>query len=1010
MGKANDSIKYNRSYPEFNGTDEGMIQHKERSGAKAAALIPTTTFVASATAAMLLLLLALARIALVRPALLTVTTNSAQVEVRTDLEGSEDAYPLVYLLVPYEPGQRDPVTPGGRLRLSEQEVEALSDPVLQGEIYTRVEQLLFQGLDNRFDYLLLFCSEDENGELVLRREALYIRMVRIGDPDSPNRPGPIPDDSTPKGPLAIAITPAPATPAPDPATPPQTATSSATATATSSATATATSTATATPYDETTPYIPPTDDSTPTPVVPHGITIRIIGGGQGFAGTDPEHLSSASELQANPGETVYIKGVPEDTDDVHYLFARYEVTSGSVSNWTSSSFVMGSTDVELTFTFVRAYRLSVVNEMPAWGTATYQGTSQDFPAGESVSIHCEPSTHYEFVVAHDETEHYYFTDPDFTFPMPEQDLTLFVMFDKILVGLTIEPASGGSCSYSPDAEMEVGNTYYFQEGSTVTIAATGVIEDHVFAGYYVNGSSTLITDDPLTLTMDADTTVTPVFSQLYTIRITNNAPAYGTVTCNGTTLNGTTPAMTVKAAEGETITFQASPVAGSEISGVEIEPPGAGTLASAGGTYTYTVGDQSASILVNFAPRAGHAINISVDPAGSGSYTFASTPAYPQDNFPADVDFTVTATPAAGYRFLRMEVNGGSGGGPITDSPATFTMPEADVNIVLYFEEIPKYGIWVGRNIEEANVFVSGTGVETTSDGYRAPEGTVITLSYSMANSNYAFDHYTVNGTAITGNTFTLTEDTEVVAVFRYLWHEIDVGTDPVDLGTVTVSCADPDALYLDGEYYCLEGTTVTFSYMLPDAIAADYRFVGYRVNGTLITGNTYTVTSDITVTAVFESKYHDMFITSEGGANYVSPTYWPHKQEDQSLNITWGPNEGYQFSHWTVTDAKSYTLNGDNSGGTVVMGTKDVHVVVYFEMMPGYHTIDVEPENYGYGSTSLSKYIAQVGETVTVTANPYTGYHFVSMVIDGVPYTDASVPIVMPAHDVTGTVYFEPD
>ena len=207
-------------------------------------------------------------------------------------------------------------------------------------------------------------------------------------------------------------------------------------------------------------------------------------------------------------------------------------------------------------------------------------------------------------------------------------------------------------------------------------------KDHVFAGYYVNGSSTLITDDPLTLTMDADTTVTPVFSQLYTIRITNNAPAYGTVTCNGTTTDGDHPTVTVKAAEGETITFQASPVAGSTISGVMVSPEGAGTLASAGGgTYTYTVGDQSASILVTFAPRAGHGISISVDPAGSGSYTFASTPTYPQDNFPADAEFTVTATPAAGYRFLRMEVNGGSGGGPITDSPATFTMPEADVNM-----------------------------------------------------------------------------------------------------------------------------------------------------------------------------------------------------------------------------------------------------------------------------------------------------------------------------------------
>ena len=43
MGKANDSIKYNKSYPEFNGLGEGMIKHKERSGAKAAALIPATT-------------------------------------------------------------------------------------------------------------------------------------------------------------------------------------------------------------------------------------------------------------------------------------------------------------------------------------------------------------------------------------------------------------------------------------------------------------------------------------------------------------------------------------------------------------------------------------------------------------------------------------------------------------------------------------------------------------------------------------------------------------------------------------------------------------------------------------------------------------------------------------------------------------------------------------------------------------------------------------------------------
>ena len=1081
MGKANDSIKYNRSYPELNGTDEGMIQHKERSGAKAAALIPTTTFVASATAAMLLLLLALARIALVRPALLTVTTNSAQVEVRTDLEGSEDAYPLVYLLVPYEPGQRDPVTPGGRLRLSEQEVEALGDPVLQGEIYTRVEQLLFQGLDNRFDYLLLFCSEDENGELVLRREALYIRMVRIGDPDSPNRPGPIPDDSTPKGPLAIAITPAPATPAPDPATPPQTATSSATATATSSATATATSTATATPYDETTPYIPPTDDSTPTPVVPHGITIRIIGGGQGFAGTDPEHLSSASELQANPGETVYIKGVPEDTDDVHYLFARYEVTSGSVSNWTSSSFVMGSTDVELTFTFVRAYRLSVVNEMPAWGTATYQGTSQDFPAGESVSIHCEPSTHYEFVVAHDETEHYYFTDPDFTFPMPEQDLTLFVMFDKILVGLTIEPASGGSCSYSPDAEMEVGNTYYFQEGSTVTIAATGVIEDHVFAGYYVNGSSTLITDDPLTLTMDSDTVVTPVFKQLYTIRFANDLPSYGTITCNGLTANEEHPAISVKAPEGETLSFQLTPRTGCEVGTVEVDPSGGGTLSSSGSTYTFTVGTGNANIYVYFGPKPGHQIHVSTVPDEDFLGCEITADIYGVDEtFPPGATVTITPELEGPYAYDHMVINGGSySNAEFRDNPVSITMPDANVYVTIYFTEIQLYTLTGYTDPDEkGDVYISGTGVEETSDGYTAPEGTLVTFSVDIDDEDYVLDYYTVNGTRIDGNTWPVSADALILAVLKPAWHEIHTTTDPEGIGSVLVS--GDHANYVDGYYECYDNTSVSFEYVLGDDFVDDYRFVRYEVNGTPISNNSTTVTGDITVTAVFESKYHDIHISAdpEEGMVYV-PTHPPTKEGD-TVSFNWTTSSGYEYSGYDFTSGEFSNPSVTSSSCSFTMGDTDVSVTIHFVpthtvtvqvMTPGGDAslvntnpvgegktvqISVSPDT-GYhldyltvnggtpttsttftmpasdvlvqvyfaagvttypisitaspaegGIASASESAAAPGTTVYVSVGANSGYRFVNMVVDGVPYTDESISFIMPAHAVNGIAYFE--
>ena len=566
--------------------------------------------------------------------------------------------------------------------------------------------------------------------------------------------------------------------------------------------------------------------------------------------------------------------------------------------------------------------------------------------------------------------------------------------------------------------MEVGNTYYFQEGSTVTIAATGVIEDHVFAGYYVNGSSTLITDDPLTLTMDADTTVTPVFSQLYTIRITNNAPDYGTVTCNGTTTDGDHPTVTVKAAEGETITFQASPVAGSEISGVEIEPPGAGTLASAGGTYTYTVGDQSASILVTFAPRAGHAISISVDPAGSGSYTFASTPTYPQDNFPADAEFTVTAQPAAGYRFLRMEINGGSGGGTITDNPATFTMPEADadVNIVLYFEEIPKYGIWVEVDPEEVeDIYVSGTGVEETSDGYLAPEGTVITLSHSDTNSDFAFEYYTVNGTAITGNTFTLNEDTEVVAVFRSLWHNIDVGTDPEDIGTVIVTSSDPDALNDYGGFYdCLEGTTVTFAASLLDDYEDWYGFVGYQVNGTLITGNTYTVNDDITVTAVFKSLWHEVHVDTD-------PEYVGADVEVDGTDVFYADGFYLCPDGGTVTlsvpsgDWESeYRFVGYRIGGTLITGntytvTSNVTVTAVFESK--YHNITIIGDPDGVANMPTHG-PTLAGQTVSFNWDiaddnyQYTGYD-ISGEYSDLSVTDSTCSFTMGNTDVTFTAHF---
>ncbi len=776
MGKANDSIKYNRSYPEFNGTDEGMIQHKERSGAKAAALIPTTTFVASATAAMLLLLLALARIALVRPALLTATTNSAQVEVRTDLEGSEDAYPLVYLLVPYEPGQRDPVTPGGRLRLSEQEVEALGDPVLQGEIYTRVEQLLFQGL----------------------------RMVRIGDPDSPNRPGPIPDDSTPKGPLAIAITPAPATPAPDPATPPQTATSSATATATSSATATATSTATATPYDETTPYIPPTDDSTPTPVVPHGITIRIIGGGQGFAGTDPEHLSSASELQANPGETVYIKGVPEDTDDVHYLFARYEVTSGSVSNWTSSSFVMGSTDVELTFTFVRVRTLTILNaEGGSCNVLTSPFVTMDgqdyYKDGAKVEIEAvSDSTHKlsKFIVNSDDAE--------------DNPLSIFMVSD-----MTVQPvfAPRATCTIRLDYDVEIGAmsisgdgvsetgdyTYTCLEDTTVQLYAnisSDFSDEYRFDHFEVNGSN-IGSSSPTSYTVKSDVTITAVFVPLWHWVILDHSPDY--ISANV----WISPSDDVieegdgyLCREGAYVTLNAQATDDDEERYVLDHYEVNGSVIS----NPYLVSSSNVTVTAVFRDLY-HTVTIEADPPGEVAAVMPTCGPFKQGE---TVSFNWWIKD--GYSYRTYSITGGVTDESVTSTTCSFTMPDADVTFTAYFDRIT-------HNVTVSVASGSDSGTAAMANTNPVPVGDTVYINVNPA-TGYEFSYLTINsGDSITDTSFTMPDEDAMVRVYFVEKESYSITLNEIlpssDAASYSISPGPnaPDERYYEGTHITITAT-----------------------------------------------------------------------------------------------------------------------------------------------------------------------------------------------------------
>ena len=124
-----------------------------------------------------------------------------------------------------------------------------------------------------------------------------------------------------------------------------------------------------------------------------------------------------------------------------------------------------------------------------------------------------------------------------------------------------------------------------------------------------------------------------------------------------------------------------------------------------------------------------------------------------------------------------------------------------------------------------------------TAAPMQGPAGTLVTLS-NTPNTGYQLTYYTVNGNQIQGNTFTLNSDSTISGLFTAITYTVTIGTHPN--GTLT---ANP----MSGTY----GTTVTLSGTPNSGYALDY----YTVNGSQISGSTFTLTGNTTVGAVYKAS-----------------------------------------------------------------------------------------------------------------------------------------------------------
>ncbi|CAL2088963.1 conserved exported hypothetical protein [Tenacibaculum sp. 190524A05c] len=302
----------------------------------------------------------------------------------------------------------------------------------------------------------------------------------------------------------------------------------------------------------------------------------------------------------------------------------------------------------------------------------------------------------------------------------DADKTITAMFSPIQRTLTIN-ATNGSVSTNPNPS---GGTY--NDGTSVTLTATPD------AGYQFDGWSgdASGTTNPLSITMDADKTITAMFSPIQrtlTLNATN-----GAVSTNPNPTGGTYN-------DGTSVTLTATPDAGYQFDGWS------GDASGTTNPFTITM-DADKTVTAMFSPiQRKLTLN-----ATNGSVSTNPNPT--GGTYDDGTSVTLTATPNAGYQF-----DGWSGDASGTTNPLTITM-DADKIVTAMFSPIQRT---LTINATNGSVTVSPNPVNGTYD-----DGTVVTLT-AVPDSGYQFDTWSGDATGTTTQiTITMDANKTVTASF----------------------------------------------------------------------------------------------------------------------------------------------------------------------------------------------------------------------------------------------------
>ena len=368
---------------------------------------------------------------------------------------------------------------------------------------------------------------------------------------------------------------------------------------------------------------------------------------------------------------------------------------------------------------------------------------------------------------------------------------------------------------------------YYAQGTEITLAYSSTVPEGALLHYTINDGEPT-TSNKFTMPA-ANTTVAAAVEQYYTITlgegISIESPTSPKLTSNGIDYYAQGTEITLSCTVPEGCALKEYKVNGNAITSNKFIMPAANTTVAAAieQYYSITLGE-----------------GISIESPTSPALTSNGIDYYAQGT---EITLAYSSTVPEGA-LLYYTINDGE---PTTSNK--FTMPAANTTVAANVEQY--YTISLGEGIS----ITSPTSPALTSNGidYYA-QGTEITLSYAVPDG--ALLYYTINGSAITSNKFTMPAQNTTVAADVEQYYSITLGEG------ISIESPTSPALTSNGINYYAQGTEISLAY---NGNVPDGALLYYTINdGEPTTSNKFTMpAANTNASIIFKPEDYVIDLTS---------------------------------------------------------------------------------------------------------------------------------------------------